>query len=76
MAGNTAKPNQQQGQGKQAAAPPSRPFRVGVQSHEETNYDQTVTLGASTQDMQVFELPPQGFLQGVTLLVQLDSANS
>jgi len=66
----------QQGQGKQAAAPPARPFRVGVQSHEETNYDQTVTLTASTQDMQVFELPPQGFLQGITLLVQLDSANS
>ncbi len=76
MAGNTAKPNQQS-QGKdKAAAPPARPFRVGVQSHEETNYDQTVTLGASTQDMQVFELPPQGFLQGITLLVQLDSANS
>lgn len=76
MAGNTAKPNQQ-GQGKaQAAQAPARPFRVGVQQHLETNYDQTVTLGSSTQDMQVFELPPQGFLQGVRILVQLDSTNA
>lgn len=66
----------QQGHGKQAAQPPARPFRVGVQQHIETNYDQTVTLTASTQDMAVFELPPQGFLQGVRILVQLDSANS
>jgi len=65
------------GTGKQQAAQaPARPFRVGVQSHEENNYDQTVTLGASTQDLQVFELPPQGFLQGIYMLVQIDSANS
>lgn len=63
-----------QGQG-QAAPPPPRPFRVGVQVHEENNYDQTVTLGSSTQDLTVFELPPQGFLQGIYLLVELDSAN-
>ena len=62
--------------GKQAAQPPARPFRVGVQTHEENNYDQTVTLGSSTQDMPVFELPPQGFLQGIVMLVQIDSANS
>lgn len=60
----------------QAAAPPPRPFRVGVQSHEENNYDQTVTLTASTQDMTVFELPPQGFLQGIYLLVEMDSPNA
>lgn len=62
--------------GKQAAAPPPRPFRVGVQSHEENNFDQTVTLGSSTQDLNVFELPPQGFLRDVQLLVQMDSATN
>lgn len=69
------KPNQA-ASGKQAVAPPSRPFRVGVQSHEETNYDTTVTLGTSTLDLTVFELPPQGFLQGVYMIVQLDSATN
>ena len=62
--------------GKQAAPVRPRAFRVGVQSHEETNYDQTVTLGSSTQDLPVFEPPPQGFLRGITLLVELDSTNS
>lgn len=61
---------------QQAAQAPARPFRVGVQIHEETNYDNTVTLGTSTQDLPVFELPPQGFLQGVVLLVNINSANS
>jgi hypothetical protein len=60
----------------QAAQAPARPFRTGVQTHEENNYDQTVTMGTSTQDMPVFELPPQGFLQGIVMLVQIDSANS
>lgn len=65
------------GTGKQQAAQvPARPFRVGVQSHEENNFDNTVTLGASTQDLPVFELPPQGFLQGIYVYVQIDSLNS
>lgn len=58
------------------AAPPPRPFRVGVQSHEEVNYDQTLTQTASTQDYPVFELPPQGFLRGVYLQFEGFSTNS
>lgn len=70
-------PKSQQPTGKtQAAAVPPRPFRTGVQTHEETNYDNTVTLTTSTQDMPVFELPPQGFLQGIVMFVQINSANS
>jgi hypothetical protein len=69
------KPNQAS-QGKQAAAPPARAFRVGVQSHEENNFDTTVTLGTSTIDLPVFELPPQGFLQGIYALFQMDSATN
>lgn len=53
------------GKAQQQQAAPPRPFRVGVQSHEETNYDQTLTQNASTQDYPVFELPAQGFLRGV-----------
>jgi hypothetical protein len=53
----------------QAAPPtPTRPFRVGVQSHEEINYDNTLTQSAGTQDFPSFELPPQGFLRGVWLI--------
>lgn len=60
----------------QAAQAPARPFRVGVQSHEETNYDQTLTQQTSTLDFPVFELPPQGFLRGIYMLVQASWANS
>lgn len=69
-------PNTQPKGKTQAAAPPARPFRTGVQTHEENNYDQTVTVSSSTQDLPVFELPPQGFLQGVVMFVQINSANS
>lgn len=62
--------------GRAQPAPKPRAFRVGVQSHEENNYDQTVTMTSSTQDLPVFEPPPQGFLRGITLLVELDSTNS
>jgi hypothetical protein len=72
MAATPAKPAGKQ----QAAQMPMRPFRVGVQTHEENNYDQTVTMTTSTQDLPVFELPPQGFLQGIVMLVQINSANS
>lgn len=71
--------NQPQGSkgtnGKQAAPPP-RPFRIGVKSHEEINYDQTVTLLTTTQDLTVLEVPPAGFLRGLLLLVEATSANT
>jgi len=66
----------QQKGGGQAPAVPPRPFRVGVQSHEETNYDQTLTQTSSTQDYPVFELPAQGFLRGIYLQFDAFSTNS
>lgn len=60
----------------QAPAAPPRPFRVGVQSHEETNYDQSLTQTASTQDYPVFELPAQGFLRGIYMQFSAFSTNS
>lgn len=62
------------GNGK-APAPP-RPFRVGVKSHEEINYDVTTTLTTSTQDLTVLEIPPAGFLRGLYVLVEATSANT
>jgi hypothetical protein len=52
---------------KQAAPP--RPFRVGAMQHEEINYDVTQTMTTGTQDLQVLEIPPSGFLRGVYVIV-------
>lgn len=69
-----ARPQQR---GRQQAQPlPPRPFRVGVQSHEETNYDSSLTQSSSTQDYPVFELPAQGFLRGIYMQFDAYSANS
>lgn len=51
-----------------AVAP--RAFRVGVQNHEEINFDETRTTTASTLDLPVLNVPPAGFLRGVYLIVQ------
>lgn len=58
----------------QAAKP--RPFRIGVQSKDETDYDVTVTGTTSTQDLPVLNLPPAGFLRGVYVLVETLSGNT
>lgn len=59
---------------KGKAAPAVRAFRVGVQSHEEINYDITTTMGASTQDLAVLNIPPAGFLRGAFLLVESNAS--
>jgi hypothetical protein len=60
----------------QAAAPAPRPFRIGAIFHEEINYDKTATLTDSTQDMEVLEIPPSGYLRGMYLLVEGTSATN
>jgi hypothetical protein len=52
------------------AQPVARAFRIGVQSHEEINYDETRTLTASTLDMPVLNVPPAGFLRGLYLMFE------
>lgn len=54
---------------KDAPAVAPRSFRVGVQNHEEINYDETRTTTTSTQDLPVLNIPPAGFLRGVYLIV-------
>lgn len=71
----TKAPAPQQKGGKQQQVRP-RSFRVGVQSHEENNYDVTVTMTSTTQDLAVFEPPPQGFLRGIYLLLEASGASN
>lgn len=61
---------------KAAAPAPTRAFRIGVQSHDEINYDETRVLTASTQQMPVLNVPPAGFLRGIYLDVQCTTAGN
>lgn len=54
----------------QQKAPPTRAFRIGVQSTDEINYDETRTLLTSTVDLPVLQIPPAGFLQDVYILAE------
>lgn len=62
--------------GKQPAqkAPPSRPFRVGVQTTDEIDYDNNQLLDASTHDLPVLSIPAAGFLQDLYILVSTATA--
>lgn len=62
-----AKPNPK----AQAAAPPPRPFRAGTQSMEDAQYDQSITLTASTKKMTPFTLNGDGFLRGIWCLFEM-----
>lgn len=68
MAATAAPPSQNSG-GRQQAAMPSRPFRVGVQEVDDIPYDQTLTLTTSTQDAPTYELPSTGFLNSIWIIV-------
>jgi len=62
--------------GSKGAPVQPRAFRVGVQSHDEINYDVTVSTTASTQDLPVLNIPPAGFLRGVYVLVEGTTAGN
>lgn len=62
--------------GGKAAPVQPRAFRVGVQSHDEVNYDVTVSTTAGTQDLPVLNVPPAGFLRGVYVLVEATTAGN
>lgn len=67
-------PNAQKG--KQAAPPARRPFRAGVQSMEDPQYDNTRTLTASTQDLPDFQLNGDGFLRKVWIVIQCTTSGN
>lgn len=75
MAGNAATVQRPAPGGRQAAPKP-RPFRVGVQSKDEIDYDVTVTGTTTTQDLPVLNVPPAGFLRGLYVLVETLSGNT
>lgn len=64
------------GQKAKAAAPPPRPFRAGVQSMEDLQYDRSLTFTASTQKYQDFTLNGDGYLRGVYILTQCVTAGN
>lgn len=72
-AGNTA--TVQRGQGGKGQVKP-RPFRIGVQSKDEIDYDVTVTGTTTTQDLPVLNVPPAGFLRGMYVVVETLSGNT
>src|SRR6266567_2436779 len=53
-----------------AQQPAPRAFRIGVQSTDEIDYDDSRALTASTQDLPVLNVPPAGFLQDLYILSQ------
>jgi hypothetical protein len=75
MAGQAAAVQRPQAQGSKQAVKP-RPFRIGVQSKDEIDYDVTVTGTTSTQDLPVLNVPPAGFLRGLYLIVETLSGNT
>lgn len=70
------KPAAANGQAKGAPAPAARAFRIGVQSHDEINYDDTRATTTSTQDLPVLNIPPAGFLRHLYLDVQGTTAGN
>jgi len=61
-------PARRQGTGNTTPVAP-RAFRIGTQSHEEINYDQSAATTTSTQDLPVLNIPPAGFLRGIYVIV-------
>lgn len=54
---------------KEPAVQATRAFRIGVQSHEEMNFDETRSTTTSTQDLNVLNIPPAGFLRHLYMTV-------
>jgi hypothetical protein len=71
-----AAPSVKQATGGSKAQAKPRPFRVGVQSKDEIDYDQTVTGTTSTQDLPVLNVPPAGFLRGLYVIVETLAGNT
>lgn len=76
--GTMAAPGAQAPAGKaKQAAPAQRPFRAGVQSMEDPQYDNTRVFTANTQDFPDFQLNGDGFLRKVWVhVVCTTSANA
>lgn len=61
-------------QGQPAQPVMARPFRAGVQAHDEVNLDDTRSTTAATQDLNVLNIPPAGFLRWLWLLCTATTA--
>lgn len=75
--GTMTAPQQQAPNGKgRAATPAARPFRAGVQSMEDPQYDNTRSFTANTQDFPDFQLNGDGFLRKVWIHVQCTTSGN
>lgn len=57
------------GQNKAAAPVIARPFVAGTRHIDKSTYDQTKTLTTTTQDLPTYECDPNGYLEGVYIVV-------
>ncbi len=56
-------------QQKPAVAPPDQPFRVGVFTTEDNDYDQTLTMTAALQQYPTYTVTPNGWSRGFWFLI-------
>lgn len=64
------------GRNGKAAPQPSRPFVAGTRRIDEPDYDVTVTMTTSAQDLTNYEVSPNGFLSGLFVLVEAVAAGN
>jgi len=76
LAAPAARPGAPTNKGKAAPPPARRPFRAGVQSMEDPQYDNSRVLNAGTQDLPDFQLNGDGFLRKVWVLCQLTTSGN
>jgi hypothetical protein len=71
------RPGAKNGQGaRQAPQVQPRPFVAGTRRGDRATYDETKTITATTQDLPVFEVDPNGYLRELYLLVECTTATN
>lgn len=70
------RPGTKNGNGKDAAPMPGRPFVAGSRVSDVTTYDETRTLVAGTQDLRSYEIPPNGYLSNLYIEVVCTTAGN
>jgi hypothetical protein len=70
MQGPVQGATQNNGAGREAQPVMLRPFKVGVQTMDEEPFDQTVTLGAGTQNLNPYNVASTAFLNALYILVE------
>jgi hypothetical protein len=72
----TAAPPRQTESKQAAPAPPDQPFRVGVFTTEDNDYDQTLTMTAALQQYPTYTVTPNGWSRGFWFLITAATAGN